>query len=87
MTKLEQKLIELGYQEEYCHFRNHKQFYRFYNENKVVIIIEKNKLKRKYISSTSITSQENIDDLQLAFNEMQKDLSILKECEKKNEIN
>ena len=82
MTKLEEKLIELGYQEEYCHIRNHKQFYRFYNENKIVIIIEKNKLKRKYIGATSITIQENIDDLQQAFNEMQRDLEVLEKYEK-----
>ena len=80
MTKLEQKLIELGY----------KQYHDYYIKriNGYDIWVEPynspfNKIHKMYVYNHNnyIKGQEQIDNLQQAFNEMQKDLGILKECE------
>ena len=80
MTKLEQKLQELGY----------KPYYRCYEKivGKISIFVEPfnepfTKIHKIYVYNENnyIKRQEQIDNLQLAFNELQKDLEILKECE------
>ena len=76
MTKLEEKLIELGYKKD---FEYYWEKAKWVNNSFIVYQINK-KLKGRLVDC-SISSQQHIDDLQLAFNEMQKDLEILKECE------
>ena len=80
MTKLEEKLVELGY----------KPYYRCYEKivGKISIFVEPfdelfTKIHKMYVYDDTqyIKRQEQIDNLQQAFNEMQKDLEILKECE------
>jgi hypothetical protein len=82
MTKLEEKLIELGYENIYVNGR----WYKEYDGNKSIFINtdeHHKKIKDYHIHFYSfIECQQDIDNLQLAFNEMQKDLEILKECEK-----
>lgn len=80
MTKLEQKLIELGY--EYfnkSYAKNINDFYIFvdpYDE-------KFSKIHKMYVYDhiVFIKQQEQLDNLQQAFNVMQRDLEILKECE------
>ena len=77
MTKLEQKLIELGYKE----YKNEllEEHYWYKREGDVLIIWEDNDL---FVDgSWKVLKQNDIDNLQQAFNQMQKDLEILKECE------
>ena len=89
MTKLEQKLIELGYEKEPDYKSN--QYLFVYTKrcigllNPIVIFYD---LQCDVISPQGIhirdgwvLKQEQIYALQQAFNEMQKDLEILKECE------
>ena len=80
MPKLEQKLAELGY----------KPYYRCYEKivGKISIFVEPfnepfTKIYKMYVYNDNhyIKKQEQLDNLQQAFNEMQKDLEILKECE------
>lgn len=79
MSKLEQKLIELGYEK--------LKFYDVigYIWWKKCIAINTNGVVSKILDSelqiSSIKIQQDIDNLQQAFNELQKDLEILKECE------
>lgn len=79
MTKLEQKLIELGYEK--------VKFYDVigYIWWKKCIDINTNGVVSKILDfelqTSSIKTQQDIDSLQKAFNVMQKDLEILKECE------
>ena len=96
MTKLEEKLIELGYDLESAEFFHNKLIYKTliksfefcYIESKVYssyalshfTAIKPICFKIKY-GSEGFRKQEVIDNLQLAFNELQKDLEILKECE------
>lgn len=77
MTKLEEKLIELGYESDskymYC-----KSLDRCY----ILIIIYENMIINYGVSSTDfICHNEDIDNLQQAYNEMHKDLEVLKEYE------
>ena len=80
MTKLEEKLIELGY------IRTIKSYYNQYKKvyKKKVIIIEihfhRNNEIVGYIGDC-ISTQQDIDNLQQAFNTMQKDLEVLKQCQ------
>ena len=81
MTKLEEKLAELGY----------KPYYRCYEKivGKISIFVEPfndpfTKIHKMYVYNDNnyIKKQEHIDNLQLAFNELQKDLEELKKYEK-----
>ena len=81
MTKLEQKLIELGYKETYYYKDKHKDMYKYSYGNEINFIVYKNRIERSYIASSTFVNQDNINDLQQAFNELQKDLEILKGCE------
>ena len=89
MERLEKKLQELGYRfiEDYFTGGTQKFCQKEIVKNDVIIGIYTNKEKTKiedyevegYIC---IDTQQQIDNLQQAFNEMQKDLAILKEIEK-----
>ena len=82
MTKLEEKLIELGYVEDKCYSNVYKKI-----ENKNIFIIRlnyKNRNKIDYIcieNAYYIETQQDIDHLQQAFNQLQNDLEVLKEYE------
>ena len=84
MTKLEQKLIELGYEQS----KLIKEFYeKKFNYTYITIYINPNStikdewcgVQRKGLRH--FQQKEQIKELDKAFNQMQKDLKILKECE------
>lgn len=75
MTKLEQKLIELGYQD----YQYYWQKTRWINDTFVIIQISKD-LKGS-IKDLFVNSQEHINNIQQAYNELQKDLEELKQCQ------
>lgn len=81
MTKLEEKLLDLGYEKTF----GSGHWCKEYDGNKSISINTDEyykKIKDYYIHFYSfIECQQDLDDLQQAFNEMQKDLEILKECE------
>ena len=85
MTKLEQKLIELGYKQS---LEFPFKYYKWVgNAIKRIQIDNGNRINYKhsyiqYAHNRRIKTQQDIDNLQQAFNELQKDLGILKECEK-----
>ena len=79
MTKLEQKLIELGYE-------NIKDYYTksFGFSFNIYITFNTNNKPIGWVKEMPLymfTEQQDINNLQQAFNIMQKDLEILKECE------
>ena len=80
MTKLEQKLEELGYKKDkLIHF----SYYKRYKYCTAIIINNgglTGVLDFRYKLS-SISTQQELDNLQQAFNEMQKDLEELKKYE------
>lgn len=85
MTKLEEKLKELGY-ENNVPFSPSPVFQRDFDIYFGVLYL--NKEKTKIIGSSlncfldiCINSQKDINDLQIAFNNLQRDLKILKEVE------
>ena len=81
MTKLEQKLLELGYRYVECINCFGKKHSKF-----ISIFIELNKDKSKVndydveYTTYRFKKQEQIDNLQQAFNQLQSDLKELKEC-------
>lgn len=81
MTKLEEKLVELGYEKTIGSGRWCKE----YDGNKNIFINTDEyykKIKDYYIHFYSfIECQQDLDNLQLAFNELQKDLEELKNVE------
>lgn len=81
MTKLEEKLQELGYKNSV--FQN--RYIKYYEETDNYILIKlsncKDEIKSYLYWQSAFYEQEHIETLQQAFNEMQKDLEILKECE------
>ena len=80
MTKLEQKLIELGYKEQdYIH----KVFLKDLFPYSIFIQLEDDKIRNYAINSYcfSISIQRDMDKLQRVFNEMQKDLVELRKYE------
>ena len=81
MTKLEEKLIELGYK-----FVNKYEIWREYTKkiekSYLYLTVNNNDLSVKgMISLTNIFSQQDIDNLQQAFDVMQEDLEELKQCQ------
>lgn len=79
MTKLEEKLIELGYEQ---FIRRGLKWVKGSNGYAVVVDTSVKPIKSYVVLEFShLDRQWEIDNLQLAFNEMQKDLEILKECE------
>ena len=80
MTKLEQKLIQLGYKQDPYHSYI---FYKDYSFCTSISIYCKNAIKGKVWSHLRYYDmQQDIDSLQQAFNELQKDLEILKAIDK-----
>lgn len=87
MTKLEQKLIELGYEVDdwlSWSFTNvaYSKKYRMHN---IVIYVNKETITIKcyrIIPIAFYNEQQDIDNLQQAFNQLQKDLKVLKNDEK-----
>lgn len=85
MTKLEEKLIELGYEKREV-FYHYNGIYRtkYIKSVNNVAYIEFN-VYEKYIcyvkNEYAITDQSMIDKIQQAYNEMQKDLEELKKYE------
>lgn len=81
MTKLEEKLIELGYGTSVLKGRYIKSIE---HGTWISVWLKKNKeeIEVIYITNEHVnTTQQDIDNLQQAFNEMQKDLKILKGVE------
>ena len=78
MTKLEEKLIELGYKE--CSWEKGK-----WESNTYAITLFTNKEITKvedyYVWSNQIRFQTSIDFIQASFDKMQKDLEVLKKCQ------
>lgn len=96
MTKLEAKLIELGYEIDKAIYLSGKVGYKSYRkyhkychievEVYPSYVCEKFKMGKTYTAHIEIdfkgfAKQEFIDNLQIAFNEMQKDLEVLKQCQ------
>lgn len=87
MTKLEEKLIELGYEEQPKY--NSKQIIILYLKDMFYgLAIYYNSVTNKIVDNLVLTNgkcvrtQKDIDYLQQAFNTMQKDLEVLKQYEK-----
>lgn len=87
MTKLEEKFIELGYKIERDEEYTEDCFIACKDCNAyadIVIGVSENKIYHYYVYTyliQHIRRQDQIDYLQQAYNEMQKDLAVLKECE------
>lgn len=87
MTKLEEKLIKLGYEIERDEEYTEDCFIACKDCNAhadIVIGVSENKIYHYYVYTyliQHIRRQDQIDNLQLAFNEMQKDLEVLKSVE------
>lgn len=88
MSRLEEKLIELGYEFDHYEVFTRQNSYRkvigdINNCAGIFIYTNKNinKIESYYSINGTVTSQIHIDNLQQAFDVMQKDLEILKECE------
>lgn len=81
MTKLEEKLIELGYNEAFVGNDNN-----IYYKNKIKRIVLNSKCEKIVTSylrllSSEIDSEKQIKNIQQAFNQLQDDLEELKEYE------
>ena len=86
MTKLEEKLIELGYKRRIdIPYGYYKYAFRDGKGNFILIHIEILDNRIIYYSVQNITTlfrkQSEINNLQQAFNEMQKDLEVLRNVE------
>ena len=79
MTKLEQKLIELGYKR-----TGYFNFIKQVLENSLLIKldVDRKKILETYVDyyAIGVSYQWQIDTLQQAFNQLQNDLKELKEC-------
>ena len=85
MTKPEEKLIELGY-EQYNDTRLYsKPYLETNNEIIIVLNFERNDINiYKVFCPSSFYKQQQVNDLQQAFNVMKQDLEELKKYEKEN---
>ena len=87
MTKLEEKLIQLGYEWAGNTLSNCPRYYKYTNHNGmeyelcIVISLDKNKIfyDAVYVEHYGFETQTHIDNLQQAFNQLQKDLEVLKD--------
>lgn len=83
MTKLEQKLCELGYRTHQYDYNN-VAFYKI--SNHFNLTIETNGyvtcvfMGYVDLEGMTINTQQQLDNLQQAFNQLQQDLEVLKEC-------
>ena len=84
MTKLEEKLLELGYRTNW--------FYRLFSEIKYfnqcfgqMLVIKFDKFYNSYKGEVWVNptckTQQDVDNMQQAFNQLQKDLEVLKKYE------
>ena len=80
MTKLEEKLIELGY-ELNGEYYNYNVYRKRISANDLFVEVFHNLSLDYCIDVGYVYSQQDIDNLQKAFNEMQKDLEELKNYE------
>lgn len=84
MTKLEEKLIELGYKQDltlkHLYFKNinNTRILLWLNKSRTNITKDSGVLKNE---SIYVREQQDIDNLQQAVDTMEKDLEILKEYE------
>lgn len=77
MTKLEQKLSELGYKKEY---RRRNKYSKCFRLCELIIRLHKEEITDFYIDiNITIDSQYQIDVIQQAFNQLQSDLEVLKD--------
>lgn len=86
MTKLEQKLIELGYElNDWLSWSfTNVAYSKKYERHKIVIYVDKNTQSYKgqrVLPLTYYNNQQDIDNLQQAFNQLKKDLKELKQVE------
>lgn len=79
MTKLEEKLIELGYENSYT---MRPDIWEKDSNGFIIRIFTSDCIKGFVTQLSSFKTQKYIDNLQLAFNEMQKDLEVLKDNSK-----
>lgn len=77
MTKIEEKLIELGY-ETNC------EVYKIWFKGNIQIITFYGRIEDYVITPNTIHNQQDIDNLQQAFNTLQQDLEVLKLCEQQS---
>lgn len=78
MTKLEDKLIELGYEKNRYDYRKDLIINDYFFT--LIIDLVNNKVFGCIGEISSIIYQCQLDGLQQAFNQLQKDLEVLKEC-------
>lgn len=85
MTKLEEKLINLGY-ELYYKSADDTEYYKELTIGTFHIIIDTKtkKIIANYIDKVIIHTRQNIDEVQQAFNVMKQDLEELKQYEESN---
>jgi hypothetical protein len=86
MTKLEEKLIELGYEEHTSMIFNRKRWVKTIIEDYYLVIYTNemiSEIKEKecfiHLIDIKLYDQYGIDNLQQAYNQLQKDLEVLKE--------
>lgn len=79
MTKLEEKLLELGYKEEWT-YDNIAFYIKCEIDYETHIFLKNQKIVKSKINvKKHIEEQYQIDNLQQAFNQLQKDLEVLKD--------
>lgn len=86
MTKLEQKLIELGYElDDWLSWSfTNVAYSKIYERHKIVFYVDKvtqTYKGQRVLPLTYYNNQHDIDNLQQAFNQLQNDLKELKEYE------
>ena len=85
MTKLEEKLIELGYEECKISHNDLKKYKKEYNDYINIYLYydlyDKKFTNWKVKPYADINDQSVLDDLQQAYNEMEKDLEALRNVE------
>jgi hypothetical protein len=87
MTKLEQKLIELGYRNYYDNFTRQTTYYKNNEYLEIRIVVNWNAYGNKIVRSgveywtKMFSTQQDIDNLQQAFKQLQSDLEVLKQCQ------
>lgn len=79
MTKLEEKLIELGYNGVFV--GNDNNIYYKKQTKRIVLDFKCEKIITSYLRlpSLEINNQKQINNLQQAYNQLQKDLKVLRE--------
>ena len=82
MTKINKKLLELGYEFDKLMSRKDFQVYsKWVNGHEIMIHTEDNSITYNYVCvpATGLESQEQINNIQQAFNVLQNDLEVLKD--------